>query len=216
MIMSLFEDTSASYTDKAINMKFKASSLASDLEAFRTAVRQSDFAQCADRSKYLYNRLREKLDAAWPNALITAHTQFQLSLDPTLDFEDFVDAAIKIAHRLQAARLPEGSVKRINESPTPAEAANAKKSKSMTSSLTLARSYWQDLLRKSDDQIFRDLHRCTKCAWKCHANQSFIQHQQDSKQCNPALLEKRLHAIKTVLNNGDNPNRTFTDLTKKK
>ena len=91
--------------------------------------------------RYLLKRATKwSLDAAWPNALITAHTQFQLSLDPTLDFEDFVDAAIKIVHRLQAARLPEGPSKRVNESPTPAEAANANLSKSMTTSLTMTRS----------------------------------------------------------------------------
>jgi hypothetical protein len=42
------------------------------------------------------------MHAAWPQCLLLAATEFQLTLTPTLGFSPYVDQALKIAARLQS------------------------------------------------------------------------------------------------------------------
>jgi hypothetical protein len=76
--------------------------LARDIAKFRIYALHSNFASTLDRNEWIYALLRRKMHAAWPQCLLLAATEFQLTLDPALGFSPYADHALKIAARLQS------------------------------------------------------------------------------------------------------------------
>jgi hypothetical protein len=83
-------------------MVFRKEHLARDIAKFRIYALHSNFASTLDRNEWIYALLRRKMHAAWPQCLLLAATEFQLTLDPVLGFSPYVDQALKIAARLQS------------------------------------------------------------------------------------------------------------------
>jgi hypothetical protein len=83
-------------------MRFRREHLAHDIAKFRTYALHSHFSSSLDKNEWIYALLRRKMQAALPQCLLLAATEFQLTLDPTLRFSAYVDQALKIAARLQS------------------------------------------------------------------------------------------------------------------
>jgi hypothetical protein len=83
-------------------MRFRREHLAQGIAKFRTYALHSHFSSSLDKTEWIYALLRRKMQAAWPQCLLLAATEFQLTLDPTLRFSAYVDQALKISARLQS------------------------------------------------------------------------------------------------------------------
>jgi hypothetical protein len=61
-------------------MHFRKDHLAADLAKFRTYALHSHFVSTLDGNEWIYGQLRKKMQAAWPQCLLLAATEFQLTL----------------------------------------------------------------------------------------------------------------------------------------
>ena len=147
-------------------------------------------------SQFVKDLIRTKLNEAVPNALVTAATRYQLTLDKHLDFPAFLDAAIQIGHKLQAETM-------TKKRPAPATAAaslDAKKKGKPSAAIPD--------MSLDDDAFLKKYDRCGVCAWRLKPGQSYAGHRATS-DCNPLLKDGRIKGMKLALAAGKDPNSGF-------
>ena len=212
-LSSLFQDAVVLYTDKVITMSFKAASLAQDLQNFRLYVQYSSFASSADKNAYVYNLVREKMHSAVPNCLVTAQTKYQLSLDDTLPFEAFLDAAIKFAHRLQTDKVAVGSKRSADTANAGAGGGGGGNSNNVKRRADGPSTSFKSLLSKQPSELLKGLNRCGDCGFFLQ-NMTFSEHKKvpadQSSACKPAALSSCLDAVRASCAKNQDPNAAFT------
>lgn len=208
-LSALFADSSVKFTDQAITMQFNSQTLVSDIKTFETYVMHSSLATSVNQNEFLYSTLRAKLHAARPNLLLHASSEHGLSLDPKSDFSQYVQQALTIAHRVQAASdRPQATPKRPSRPPGPNQSQNkAPRSSSGPSrrpapavSPEHAREF-KSMAQWDDARILQRFGRCRHCAWEIRDNKHARDH-----TCDPEKRESRVYAIKNSLAFGKDPN----------
>jgi hypothetical protein len=99
-LSGMFADAEAKFTQLALDMRFRPAQLATDLNTFRTYLAHSSLTSSLD-TEFVFSLVRSKLNAAYPNCLLIAQTEFQLTLNPADGFQVFMDTAVTLAQRLQ-------------------------------------------------------------------------------------------------------------------
>jgi hypothetical protein len=121
-LSSMFADAEAKFTRLAIEMRFRPASLAQDLNTFRTYLMYSSLTSSLN-TEFIFGLIRDKLNAAVPNCLLIAQSEFQLSLKPSDGFHAYLDTAVTLAQRLQQRKRtregdgvsPENGDKKVTE-----------------------------------------------------------------------------------------------------
>jgi hypothetical protein len=183
-----------------LDMKFREEHLAQDIAKFRLYAAHSSFARVLNGNEWLYLQLRTKMQAAWPNCLIRASTEFQFQLDATLSFHAYTECAIQISTRLcclSASHLLSNSASADKTAPAVLKNNMSKlqgqKRKALPSGNGgFKRSHPAPRLapmsKEEEDNFLKDNNRCTKCAWILSEN--------GTHQCNPAQRAMRLKGMR--------------------
>lgn len=206
-LSALFAESSVHFTDKAISMQFTPHTLVADIKTFETFVMHSSLAASVNQNEFLYSSLRSKLNAAKPNILLKASSEYGLSLDPKSDFDQYVQQALTIAHRVQAANgQPNAPPKR--QPPTPAPTQTRPKAPRSAATRPEAKTrrtvQQQELVDKaswSDERLLSHFERCPRCAWEMKDGKH-----KNGHACDPERCEVRCQAIRSGLSDGRHPN----------
>jgi hypothetical protein len=116
-LSGMFADAEAKFTQLALDMRFRPAQLATDLQTLRTYLTHSSLTSSLD-TDFVFSLVRGKLNAAYPNCLLIAQSEFQLTLKPSDGFQVFMDTAVTLAQRLQQRKRTRPDAEKEDE-PSP-------------------------------------------------------------------------------------------------
>ena len=206
-LCSLFSDSEAKYTRRVIDFKINPHRFAQDLSTWRSFLAYSSFASSCDRNEFLYGLVRDKMNAAVQDCLVRAVCEHQCSLDRDAPFNEFMDQAMLIAHRIQMVPSEEGPAAKRQKvgSSGPKEPSGKGGSKASTAAASgVAPSGWAAAKGWPEGRLLTALGRCTKCAFFPAKSGGLAGH-----TCDASQLSARMGSIRKALQKGSNPNAVF-------
>ena len=195
-LQMLFAESSVQFAEKALEMRFTAKSLVADIKRFATYIKNSALASDVDRNAFVYLKLREKMTAVRSDILMLAASEYQMHLDPSAPFDEYVAQATQIAHRVQTA-----SPKRAAEAPW--QPAPSKKAKGSASASQGKHSKFSSRSTLPEQDMLKAHNRCLKCAWTLEKDG---QHSR-GHVCDPENFVHRVTGVRKDLKDGLDPNR---------
>jgi hypothetical protein len=195
-LSGFYQDATVRFSDAVLTMHFRKEHLAQDIAKFRTYALHSHFVSTLDGNEWIYSQLRRKMHGAWPQCLMLAATEFQLTLNPSLPFNAYVDQALKIAARLQSQlgvksssdSKPADTKQQKNQ---PLQATGKKRSAGPTLAKGPAKAQKSappPLSETEERALLKRFNRCFKCAWRLEQGQAHT--------CDPKAKAKRVEAIR--------------------
>ncbi len=190
----LYHHAAAKYTQLAHDMHFDASRTQHGVQTWRSYVMHSSWRRNLDNNEFLCDLLREKLNDAYPNCLLIAQSEYQLSLDPRATFTAYTDTALRIAARMQLRKRGPGTFPR----PAPATPRKTPRGAAPHSMHATPPTSLDDIA------LCRRYDRCFHCALPLHSH--------DRDRGSPGSKAKRLAALRAAIARGDDPPGVTRDL----
>lgn len=206
----LFSTASAKFTQNVIDHRFSADTMAQDIKMFRNYATNSSFKNELDRNEYLYSLLREKMTSVGGNVLMRAFTEHGLVLDNTSPFDEYIQQALTIAHKVQITKRAREPATTATPGAQASQANAGKQPRPATGTATAGGAAKPDQKPRPGDQfradaklqraeLFAKYNRCARCGW-------LVPPGEPHTQCDAAQVEKREKALRATLNKGKNGN----------
>ena len=160
----------------------------------------SSLASTADHNEFLCSKLRSKMNAVRPNILLFAASEILQQLDPIATFNEYVQQATQIAHRVQASSpMCAANPTAPKQTPPPMRSKGADKSEHKTNQKTR----FQEMADLSDDKMLKEGSRCAKCGWLLERGGVHAR----GRTCDPDGLAMRVFGVRKDLQDNKNPKR---------